>query len=95
MRARRAGAGLARGSRGGPVSSTGRAAPEPAKPLREPERSRAPKLFVVEKWNAFWDPADFTLKAQAAFSVRDASLGRLSELLLSLQRHLCIAVFKT
>lgn len=77
MRARRAGAGRARGSRGGP-DSTGRAAPEPAKPLREPERSRAPKLFVVEKWNAFWDPADFTLKAQARFSVRDASLGRLS-----------------
>lgn len=59
--------------------------PNPPSPCEKPERERSPKLFVVEKWNAFWDPADFTLKAQAPFSVGDASLWSLSELLLSLK----------
>lgn len=38
---------------------------------RAPGQSREvarPGLFVAETWNAPWDPADFTLKAQAPFS---------------------------
>lgn len=97
MRSRRAGAGLAPGSwdSRGFLGESGSARTRQVPP-RNPRGSAPPNFFVVEKWNAFWDPADFTLKAQAPFSVWDASLSCLSESLESeiyKERRLRIALF--